>query len=955
MDYKFDIIAISESKLKGEPNVDISLTGFRQPYCTYTDADKGGTILYVTSDLNFKPRKDLEIYESKKLESSFIEIINNKESNNIVGVIYRHPKMETNIFIEDKLSDLMNRLSKEHKKKIYIAGDFNFDLLKFSKHEDTANFFNKMTSNLFIPHILAPTKINTINDTLIDNIFCNQYNPDTISGNLTVNISDGHLPSFIITPKSNQNHLPKNHNIYTRDLKNFDRESFFLDLALINWNDYIDVNDSNKSFDDLLSGINSLVDKYMPLKKITNREFKRMYKPWITDGILNSIKRKDKLYDRYVKSKNRITNDDLHEEYKILRNQINELIRLSKKNYFGKFFAEHSNNIKKVWQGIKEIVNIKSKNLNSPNCIEVGNKMVTDTTEICERFNDYFSNIAENILKCSKQPLLKSFDEFLNNPLSHSFVFEPCDPSEVRLLINELNPSKASGPNGIPTKIMQMISNIICTPLSKIYNISVPSGTHPEKLKYANVIPVFKKGSRLLISNYRPISLLSNLNKIFEKLMYKRIYAFLEKYNILYDLQFGFRAKHSTTHALISITEKIRSALDAGKVTCGIFIDLQKAFDTVNHEILLKKLYHYGFRGKINDWFRSYLSERKQKVTINGFVSENKVINHGVPQGSVLGPILFLLYINDLHSCIKHSTTYHFADDTNLLNISSNYKTLTKEINKDLKSLVMWLSANKISLNNDKTEIIYFHKANNVIPSDNKIKLNGKRLLPSKKIKYLGVYLDETLSGESHCEELIKKLNRANGMLAKARYFVPLNELKNVYHAIFSSHLMYGCQIWTQKLLSVTDKISILQKNAVRIMTFSEFNAHSEPLFKQLDILKFKDNIVLQNCLFVYDYLKGNLPSSFDFTFNRVEESHSIKTRRAELGMLSIPRFNGTTYGLKSIYKNCINSWNMLTANLNLLEKDKGKNKYIEIDLLKTYSKSKLKSVINEYFLSTYI
>ena len=219
--------------------------------------------------------------------------------------------------------------------------------------------------------------------------------------------------------------------------------------------------------------------------------------------------------------------------------------------------------------------------------------------------------------------------------------------------------------------------------------------------------------------------------------MYKRIYAFLEKHNILYDLQFGFRAKHSTTHALINITEKIRSALDSGKVACGIFIDLQKAFDTVNHDILLKKMNHYGFRGKINEWVRSYLCERNQKVTINGISSESRVIHHGVPQGSVLGPILFLLYINDLHNCIKHSTTFHFADDTNLLNISCNYKTLKKEVNKDLKLLVQWLRANKISLNNDKTEMVYFHKVNNTIPTDNKIKLNGKKLYPSKNIYIL--------------------------------------------------------------------------------------------------------------------------------------------------------------------------------------------------------------------------
>ena len=165
---------------------------------------------------------------------------------------------------------------------------------------------------------------------------------------------------------------------------------------------------------------------------------------------------------------------------------------------------------------------------------------------------------------------------------------------------------------------------------------------------------------------------------------------------------------------------------------------------------------------------------------------------------------------------------------------------------------------------------------------------------------------------------------------------------------------MYGCQIWTPKLLSVTDKISILQKNAVRIMTFSDFKAHSEPLFKQLNILKFKDNIVLKNCLFVYDYLKGNLPKSFEDTFHRVDETHSTETRRAETGMLSIPRYKGTTYGLKSIYKTCINSWNSITNEINKLEKVKSKNKDNEIDLYKMFTRNKLRTTINKHFLSSY-
>ena len=281
----------------------------------------------------------------------------------------------------------------------------------------------------------------------------------------------------------------------------------------------------------------------------------------------------------------------------------------------------------------------------------------------------------------------------------------------MQLLSNYVSITKASGPNGIPTKILQMISKEISPPLSKICNMAITTGTHPKKLKLVNVLPIYKKGSRLLVSNYRPISLLSNLNKIFEKIIFKRVYNFIEKNEILYPPQYGFRSKHSTTHALINITEKVRSALDHNKVSCGIFVDLQKAFDTVNHKILLQKLNYYGYRGVINDWFRSYLFERKQKVCINGFESETKIMHHGVPQGSVLGPFLFLLYINNLHKCINHSSTFHFADDTNLLNISENYKILQKNVNHDLKSLHDWLLSNKISLNKDKIELICFHKS----------------------------------------------------------------------------------------------------------------------------------------------------------------------------------------------------------------------------------------------------
>ena len=220
-----------------------------------------------------------------------------------------------------------------------------------------------------------------------------------------------------------------------------------------------------------------------------------------------------------------------------------------------------------------------------------------------------------------------------------------------------------------------------------------------------------------------------------EKLVFNRVHEFFEKFNCIYENQYGFRTKHSTVHALINITENIRSSLDKNEIIAGIFVDLQKAFDMVSHNILLNKLSHYGIRGQMIEWFRSYLHNRTQIVSVDGEVSDKWTLKHGVPQGAELGPLLFLIYINDLHKSILHSKVYHFADGPNLLHISSSYKKLQNNLNSDLKKLSNWHNANKIALNCTKTELIFFHKPLSDIPSNIKIKLNGKRLLATGHIK----------------------------------------------------------------------------------------------------------------------------------------------------------------------------------------------------------------------------
>ena len=485
-------------------------------------------------------------------------------------------------------------------------------------------------------------------------------------------------------------------------------------------------------------------------------------------------------------------------------------------------------------------------------------------------------------------------------------------------MLSALNPRKASGPNSIPVHILHLLANDICKPLTIIFNLSFDKGVYPDMLKIAKAIPIFKKDSKLVVSNYRPISLLSNINKILEKLMFKRVYTFLEENKCLYSLQFGFRTRYSTNQTLINITETIRAALDSGKVAGGVFVDFQKAFDTVNHEILIWKLNHYGVRGLANSWFASYLSNRNQYVSILGNDSETLTIRHGVPQGSVLGPLLFLIYINDLHKAIKFSKVYHFADDTNLLNINESPSKLQKQLNRDLKLLYEWLLANKISLNCTKTEAIIFHKPGNRPNFNFKIKLNGHLIRPSDSIKYLGIYLDSTLNGQSHCEVLSKKLKRANGMLSKIRHYVPVAELRSIYYAIFSSHMTYGAQIWGQTTTIHNEKIFKLQNRAMRIISFSNYRADAEPLYRANNILKLDDYITLQNCLFVYDSLHENLPDCFDGYFQKLDEIYTegMHTVHSQLGSLFIPYKATERYGICSITRKCIDSWNYFTKTL---------------------------------------
>ena len=311
--------------------------------------------------------------------------------------------------------------------------------------------------------------------------------------------------------------------------------------------------------------------------------------------------------------------------------------------YYARQFEQEKNKIRNTWKVINSVLNNK-KSSQSVSSIIFDGKLINNTEQIANYFNDYFSNTGPNLasnIQPTHPPL--SFTDYLSNPNTNSFFFTPVNEYEIVNIVKDLQNKKSSGHDTINISIIKKSISSICKPLAHIVNTSFMTGIVPSQLKIAKVIPVFKKGDPNCIENYRPISILSCFSKIFEKCVYARTIKYLDKYNILTKSQFGFRSKHSTTHALLDFIDKVSNAIDDSKHTIGIFLDLSKAFDTIDHQILLHKLSFYGIRGIPLEWFRSYLSNRSQYCSINGINSSSGILTYGVPQGSILGPLLLFI------------------------------------------------------------------------------------------------------------------------------------------------------------------------------------------------------------------------------------------------------------------------------------------------------------------------
>ena len=332
-----------------------------------------------------------------------------------------------------------------------------------------------------------------------------------------------------------------------------------------------------------------------------------------------------------------------------------------------------------------------------------------------------------------------------------------------------------------------------------IFNLSISKGIFPDKLKIAKVTPIFKSGDSTVLTNYRPISVLPCFSKILERIMYNRLQKHLSENNLLFERQFGFQSSKSTEHAILELSDEILNSFEKNNFTVGVFIDLSKAFDTVNHDVLIKKLSYYGINTNNLAWFSSYLRNRQQYISADGVCTESQNITCGVPQGSILGPLLFLIYVNDLNKASKILQPIMFADDTNLFYSHRNIKTLFYTVNKELEHINEWFKSNKLSLNVRKTNYIFFHKKRK--KDDIPLKLpelliNNNRIDRVNSTKFLGIILNEHLSWENHINIIENKISKNSGLVYKAQHLLSKANLLSLYYSFIHCYLNYGNIAW---------------------------------------------------------------------------------------------------------------------------------------------------------------
>lgn len=882
---KLNIIIFTETWIKSEDEAKrLQIPGYTHYYSYRSNGRGGGVSIFAHNDLKHN------FVEEKCLANSHFLWIHLENYSLDIGAIYRKP--DTNI--AEFLDEYSNQI--RSKKRGLTIGDLNFNIL------------NSDCSVILYKETLEENGYKLINK--IDKKFCTRETKTTksILDHACSNLKNTYFHlTFIETPMSDHKHL------YLEIKKHKPAPLRKLQYESINYDKlYKMMKEGQNNNTEFV--FNLLEERLLHCIKKTKELKTKIQNPprqdWINKKITDQINSRNILWKQYkINSK-----DKIKEELFInKRNDVAGQIQKTKKLYYYKAFNDCKKKPAKMWKLINNLSNNRVKENTGPNKLKTLNGYITEEKEICNCFNDFFAEIGSTLASLiTKNRIVNS--RIVTNETNNLLTltnYNLCSTDEIARIIKNLKTNTSSGLDGITTKCIKSLKNIIIQELTECVNKCLTLGTFPDSLKIAKVTPIYKSGNKSDPGNYRPISVLPVLSKIFEKVLYKRLKDHIDVLNLINDTQYGFRPKSNTLSATVDLVTNIKLNIDKKKIALGIFIDLKKAFDTVSHDILLQKLNDIGIVGTAHDMFTSYLRNRCQVVKIGKSESSYSTLTYGIPQGSILGPLLFIIYINGINQIGLKGDITLYADDTCLFYFSNTIEEIIDNAQKDLKLLDEWFQTNLLTINVSKTNYIIFASKNKKIQDFPPLTLNNQAIKRTNQEKYLGLVLDHQLTWKPHLIKIKSKLSSLTGALRGIVRCLPLQVRYTIYNSLVKPHIDYLIEIWGTSYKTNLKLLQIAQNKLVKTLFHYDYMTPTDKIYKETKLLNIPQTYIYNTCVLIRKILNKDIHTQIVFT-----KKHQIQQKRLrnanDINLYS-PR---TNYGKKNLMHEGAQIYNKLPRDI---------------------------------------